>query len=88
MNYLHVRRELVPAFTRLFGHGAVRGTSDNGSYFLVIDKEIREKLEKYLFGDALTMPLSISRLSDTWSPRELLEHVGFDRQRLDALKMP
>jgi hypothetical protein len=87
MSYVHVPRELVPDFIKLLGHGAVHGTSDTGAYFAVNDKAIRDALETYLSTDALTKCLSISRFSDTWSPREFLERLGFDSQRLDALKV-
>ncbi|MFY0528981.1 hypothetical protein ACN28I_39435 [Archangium gephyra] len=87
MSYVHVPRKLVPDFIKLLGHGAVHGTSDTGAYFAVNDKAIRNALETYLSSDALTKSLSISRFSGTWSPREFLERLGFDSQRLDALKV-
>ena len=77
MSFVDVPHKSRQAFIDLLGHGAEHGTSDTGSFFSVVDREIRDALEKYL---------SFDGIYGDWSPREFLEHLGFDPQRLDALR--
>ncbi|MFP2924044.1 hypothetical protein ACLESO_02265 [Pyxidicoccus sp. 3LG] len=74
--YLDIQADLVPGFTELLGHDAKCGTSDTGVFFAVGDREIRDLLDRYRRNGGF----------GSLSPRQWLEALGVDPQRLDALK--
>ncbi len=87
MRELFVPWGSVDEFIRLLGTGAITWGDDSGSYFAVADEDVYRALRKYLFRDVWARMLFNGRILAIWTPRQYLEHIGFDKQRLDALKI-